>query len=116
MTKVPGRRCIIGLVLAIAGSPARPAETLGFLQQKFTDMHFEPGKWARSLQGSCYIYTARVDGATVEVLRYGMSNLVPFRARNGLAISVCGSVAAFDEGFEVEKPGGRMTSPGKPSQ
>jgi hypothetical protein len=80
------------------------ADTLGFVEQKFTDLHFERGKWARTVQLPCYSYTAQADGASVEVLRYGMGNLVPFRAKRGMVVMVCGSVAAFDEGFEAGPP------------
>ena len=80
------------------------ADTLGFVEQKFSDLHFEKGKWTRTVQPPCYTYTANVDGATVEVLRFGMSNLVPFKAAKGLKVTVCGSVAAFDEGFEAGLP------------
>lgn len=77
------------------------ADTLGFVEQKFSDLHFEKGKWGRSVQLPCYTYTAQSDGAVVEVLRFGMSNLVSFKAAKGLKVTVCGSVAAFDEGFET---------------
>jgi hypothetical protein len=80
------------------------ADTLGFVEQKFTDLHFESGKWNRTAQPPCYSYAAREDGAKVEVLRYGMGNLVPFKAKRGLTVTVCGSVAAFDEGFETGAP------------
>jgi hypothetical protein len=80
------------------------ADTLGFVEQKFSDLHFEKGKWTRTAQVPCYSYTALSDGATVEVLRIGMGNLVPFKAKKGLTVSVCGSVAAFDEGFQTGTP------------
>jgi len=80
------------------------ADTLGYVEQNFTDLHFEKGKWARSWQLPCFAYEATEDGATVEVLRYGMGNLVPFKAKRGLKVTVCGSVAAFDEGFEAGLP------------
>jgi hypothetical protein len=80
------------------------ADTLGFVEQKFSDLHFEKGKWSRTVQLPCYTYTAVADGATVEVLRFGMSNLVPFKATKGLKVTVCGSIAAFDEGFEAGLP------------
>jgi hypothetical protein len=80
------------------------ADTLGFVEQKFSDLHFEKGKWSRSLQLPCYTYTALEDGAVVEVLRIGLGNLVPLRATKGLKVNVCGSTAAFDEGFEPGNP------------
>lgn len=80
------------------------ADTLGFLEQKFSDLHFEKGKWSRTVDLPCYTYTALTDGAVVEVLRFGTGNLVPFKATKGLKVSVCGSVAAFDEGFETGPP------------
>jgi hypothetical protein len=40
----------------------------------------------------------------VEVLRIAMGNLVPFKARKGLTVTVCGSIAAFDEGFQTGTP------------
>ena len=81
------------------------ADTLGFVEQKFSDLHlFERGKWTRTTQLPCYSYTALADGATVEVLRIGMGNLVPFKAQRGLTVTVCGSVAAFDEGFQTGTP------------
>ncbi|MBV9034404.1 MAG: hypothetical protein JO182_07915 [Acidobacteriaceae bacterium] len=80
------------------------ADTLGFVQQKFGDLHFEKSRWNRTAQLPCYIYTALEDGATVDVLRYGMGNLVPLKATKGLRVTVCGDVAAFDEGFEAGTP------------
>jgi hypothetical protein len=80
------------------------ADTLGFVEQKFSHLNFEKGKWNRSDQPPCYTYIATEDGATVDVLRIGMSNLVPFRAKKGLRVIVCGSTAAFDEGFEASSP------------
>lgn len=80
------------------------ADTLGFVEQRFTDLHFEKGKWSRAVQLPCYRYVAEADGATVNVLRYGMGNLVPFKAKRGLTVTVCGSTAAFDEGFETGLP------------
>lgn len=81
------------------------ADTLGFVEQKFSDLHFERGQWSRFPQAPCYTYTASVDGAIVDVLRIGMGNFVPFKATKGLRVMVCGSVAAFDEGFETGLPG-----------
>lgn len=87
------------------------ADTLGFVEQKFSHLNFEKGKWTRSIQLPCYTYTATEDGATVDVLRIGMSNLVPFRALKGLKVTVCGSTAAFDEGFEASAPASGKTRP-----
>ncbi|MDQ2775701.1 MAG: hypothetical protein M3Y57_12405 [Acidobacteriota bacterium] len=80
------------------------ADTLGFIEQKFSFIDFEKGKWERAPQALCYTYSARQDGAVVEVLRIGTSNLVPFKATKGLAVTVCGSTAIFDEGFEAGAP------------
>ncbi len=80
------------------------ADTLGFVEQKFSDLHFERMKWSRSVQLPCYTYTALEDGAVVEVLRIGLGNLVPLKATKGLKVTVCGSTAAFDEGFETSSP------------
>jgi hypothetical protein len=80
------------------------ADSLGFFEQKFSDLHFEKGKWSRSVQLPCYTYAALEDAATVNVLRIGMGNLVPFKAAKGLKVTVCGSTAAFDEGFEAGTP------------
>jgi hypothetical protein len=77
------------------------ADTLGFVEQKFGDLHFQRGKWSRTAQLPCYTYTAQEDGATVEVIRYGMSNLVSLKAVKGLRVTVCGDIAAFEEGFET---------------
>ena len=92
--------CVGSLLLALAMS----AETLGFFEQKFTSINFDKGKWSRTAQLPCYTYTAKENGATVEVLRFGTSNLVPFRATSGLNVTVCGSTATFDEGFEAIRP------------
>jgi len=75
------------------------ADTLGFVEQKFSDLNFEKARWNRTVQLPCYTYTALDNGAVVEVLRMGTSNLVPFKAAKGLKVMVCGSTAAFDEGF-----------------
>jgi hypothetical protein len=80
------------------------ADTLGFFEQKFSDLHFEKGAWSRTVELPCYSYAARADGATVDVLRIGMGNLVLFKAKKGLTVTVCGSIAAFDEGFETGGP------------
>jgi hypothetical protein len=78
------------------------ADTLGFLEQKFNSINFEKGKWSRTDKAPCYVYVAKESNALVEIMRFGTSNLVPFRARKeGLTVTVCGSTAAFDEGFEA---------------
>ena len=92
---------LLGLLLSVA---TLGADTLGFVEQKFSDLHFEKGKWTRTAQLPCYTYTSQADAAIVEVLRFGMGNLVPFKAAKGLKVTVCGSVAAFDEGFETGPP------------
>lgn len=88
------------------------ADTLGFIEQRFSYLNFEKGKWDRLANPDlpCYTYTARENGATVEVLRFGMSNLVSFKAAKGLKVTVCGPIAAFDEGFEAGAP---VPLPGK---
>ena len=79
-------------------------ETLGYLEQKFNSINFEKGKWARVDKGSCWVYTAKESNALVEIMRVGTSNLVPFHAtKEGLTVTVCGSTAAFDEGFEATR-------------
>ncbi len=92
---------IVSLVLApnLLGG-----ETLGFVEQKFSDLHFDKGKWSRSAELPCFTYTALEDGAVVEVLRIGMGNLVPFKANKGMKVTVCNSTAAFEEGFEAGGP------------
>ncbi len=80
------------------------AGTQGFVEQYFSDVHFEKGKWDRTAQLPCFTYTATENGASVEVLRIGTNNLVPFRATKGLKVTVCGNTAAFDEGFETGLP------------
>jgi hypothetical protein len=93
------RICIALLVTA-----ALSADTLGYVQQKFSAINFEKGKWTRTAQLPCYAYVADADGARVEVMRYGTANLVPFKAsKRGLTAMVCGDTVAFDEGFEAEK-------------
>ena len=78
------------------------ADTLGFLEQKFNSINFEKGKWIRTEKAACWVYAAKETNALVEIMRFGTSNLVPFRARTqGLTVTVCGSTAAFDEGFEA---------------
>jgi hypothetical protein len=108
-------RVVTKKLLVFAGillfSVAVFADTLGFVEQKFSHLNFEKGKWSRSVQMPCYTYTATEDGATVDVLRIGMGNLVPFRAAKGLKVTVCGSTAAFDEGFEASAAGLAKTRP-----
>lgn len=96
------------MLLTLAAS----AETLGFIEQRFSYLNFEKGKWDRLANPDipCYTYTARENDATVEVLRFGMSNLVSFKATKGLKVTVCGPIAAFDEGFEAGAP---VPMPGK---
>jgi hypothetical protein len=91
-------------IAALLLSGTLGADTLGFVEQKFSDLNFEKGKWSRTAQLPCYSYIAQEDGATVDVLRLGTANLVPFKAKRGLTVSVCGSTAAFDEGFETGTP------------
>jgi hypothetical protein len=80
------------------------ADTLGFVELKFSDLHFEKGTWSRTAQTACFAYAALADGATLEVLRIGMANFISFKAKRGLTVTVCGSVAAFDEGFQAGIP------------
>ena len=81
------------------------ADTLGFVEQKFSAINFEKGKWTRTAEHPCYTYAESSDGAAVEVLRYGMGNLVPFKAtKRRLTATVCGDVVAFEEGFETGAP------------
>jgi hypothetical protein len=96
------RGSVLGASLLV--STLLSADTLGFVEQKFSDLHFEKGRWSRTAQLPCYTYTAQEDGATVDVLRYGTGNLVPFKAAKGLRITVCGDIAAFEEGFETGVP------------
>ena len=92
-------------VLAITiGVVTISADTLGFFEQKFTSLNFERKKWSRTIEGACYGYKATEDGATVEVVRFGTSNLVHLKASKGLVVTVCGSTAIFDENFEAGKP------------
>lgn len=97
------QKIIVALAFIVV-SIAVKGDTLGFIEQKFSDLHFEKGKWSRTVQQPCYSYEALEDGATVDVLRIGMGNLVPFKATKGLKVTVCGSTAAFDEGFEAGIP------------
>jgi hypothetical protein len=87
----------IGTILALGIF----GETLGFIEQQFHSINFEKGKWTRTEKLPCYVYVARENNALVEIMRFGTGNLVPFRAnKEGLTVTVCGSTAAFDEGFE----------------
>jgi hypothetical protein len=95
---------VLALMGALLLSMASSADSLGFFEQKFGSLNFEKSKWTRTVQFPCNTYTATEDGAVVDVLRIGTSNLVPFRATKGLKVVVCGSTAAFDEGFEAGKP------------
>ena len=91
------------------------AEPLGLFEQRFSSINFERNQWGRSIERPCRIYTALKDGATVNVLRIGSSNLVAFRASKGSKVTVCNSTAAFDEGFEalgaVSQPEHKTTRP-----
>jgi hypothetical protein len=78
--------------------------TLGFVEQRFADVYFEKDEWSRVAQPPCYTYTARADDATVEILGIGMTDLVPFRAKKGMTVTVCGEIAALEEGFEAGQP------------
>jgi len=81
------------------------ADTLGYVEQKFSAINFEKGKWTRTPELPCYSYVAGSEGAVVEVLRYGTGNLVPFKAtRRGLMVTVCGDTVALEEGFETGIP------------
>jgi hypothetical protein len=57
------------LGIALFFAMALRADTLGYVQQKFTDLHFEKGKWARSSQLPCFAYEATEDEAPIEILR-----------------------------------------------
>lgn len=95
----------VGKSLALLLIPlAMCADTLGFVEQNFSFINFDKGKWDRAQQGACYAYSAKQDGAVVEVLRIGTSNLVPFKATKGLTVTLCRSTAIFDEGFEAGTP------------
>ncbi len=89
------------LFIAVLAAAAVQADTLGFVQQKFSFLSFERGKWDRAAQGSCAIYSARQDDAIAEILRIGAGNLVPFKAKTGMKVVVCGDTASFDEGFDA---------------
>lgn len=92
------------LIALLAISTSLGADTLGFVEQNFSALNFEKGKWARTVQLPCFVYTAEADGATVDVLRIGMGNLVPFKAKRGMTATVCGYTIAFEEGFETGIP------------
>lgn len=92
---------LLALLLAstlFAGGP------LGFVEQRFAYLHFEKDKWTRAAQSPCYVYTAREDNATVDILGIGSSALVPFRGKKGLTVTTCGEIAALEEGFETGAP------------
>ncbi len=92
------------ICIALLLSTVLCADTLGYVEQKFSAINFEKGKWTRTAHLPCYEYVAGADGAGVEVLRYGTANLVPFKAsKKGLTAMVCGDTVVFDEGFEAEK-------------
>ena len=94
----------VALVFLVLIASASPADTLGFVEQKFSYISFNKGEWDRSAHLPCYVYSAKQDGAIVEILRIGASNLVPFKAAKGLTVTVCGDSAAFDEGFDAGAP------------
>ena len=80
-------KILAGLVLV---SCLLRAEKLGFFEQRFTAINFEQNKWSRTEQGSCRVYTAAENAAVVNVMRYGTSNQVPFKAAKGLKVVGCG--------------------------
>jgi hypothetical protein len=92
---------LAGLILL---TPKVWGDPLGFVEQRFGHVYFERGKWTRQAQLPCFIYTATADNAKVEFLVRGGSDLVPFHAKKGLAVTVCGSTAAMEEGFEAGQP------------
>jgi hypothetical protein len=96
------RRKPLILIVAALFSSALFAETLGFFEQRFFSINFERNKWNRAEQPPCWTYTALEAGAKVDVMRWGTSNLVPFKASKNLKVVVCGSTATFDEGFAAE--------------
>lgn len=90
-------------VAALLFSFGMGAETLGYIEQKFNSINFEKGKWARTEKAACYLYTAKQSDAQVEIMRFGSSNLVSFRAsKEGLTVTVCADTAVFEEGFEAK--------------
>lgn len=99
-----GMRRQITIAISVFLTGSLWAEPLGFVQQRFSHVYFERGKWARVAQLPCFTYTATADGATVEFLAIGGSDLIPFRATKGLSVTVCGSSAAMEEGFEAGQP------------
>ena len=90
------------LFVAALVSMSLLGETLGFIEQRFNSINFEKGKWTRTVKIPCYVYEAKEDGAAVEIMRFGTSNLVAFHGNKGLTVTICGSTAAFDEGFEAK--------------
>lgn len=94
-------RLMTGGCLLLAAAFSTTAEPLGWFEQRFSAINFDPHKWSRTAEQSCRVYTAQEDASKVEVLRIGTNNLVAFRASKGLKITICGSTAAFDEGFEA---------------
>ena len=92
---------VLGAGLTI---PALAGETLGFFEQRFSAINFQKNKWTRAEELPCLTYTAAENGSTVEVMRFGTNNMVQFKATRGLKVAVCGSTAAFEEGFEAEIP------------
>ncbi|HEX4773585.1 MAG TPA: hypothetical protein VH351_22325 [Bryobacteraceae bacterium] len=111
-------RCYLKIAKVVIGLGLLPSlshsSTLGFVQQKFSYVSFERGQWDRTVQLPCYIYSAKGDGATLDVLRIGSGNFVPFKATKGLKVTVCGSTAAFDEGFEAGTPMPATGTPKRP--
>lgn len=102
---------LLALLLFFVSIAPLPADTLGFIQQKFSYISFEKGQWDRTASLPCHVYSAKQDGAVVEILRIGAANLVPFKAVKGLTVTLCGDTAAFDEGFEAGTPVANKTSP-----
>ena len=76
------------------------ADTLGFVEQKFSHLNFEKGKWSRT--GKCPV-TRTLRPRTAPRLMSWIRHEQPgaFPATKGLRVIVCGSTAAFDEGFEA---------------
>jgi hypothetical protein len=72
------RHLAVGLILTSALFAGGP---LGFVEQRFAYLHFEKDKWTRAAQPPCYVYAAREDNATLELLGIGSSDLVPFRTK-----------------------------------
>jgi hypothetical protein len=93
----------VAALLAFAADRT-PADPLGFVEQRFTHVYFERGKWSRHAELPCFVYTANADNAKVEFLVRGGSDLVPFRAKKDGTVTICNSTAAMDEGFEAGRP------------